>query len=122
MRHNLDMMHIEKNIGESLVGTLLDINGKTKDGVNSHRDLEDIGIRSDLHVKEDGDKLYLPAAPHTLSKVEKQQLCKRLFNLKMSDGYASNISKCISLNECMIVGLKSHDYHVLMQHLLLVAI
>ncbi|KAL5831837.1 hypothetical protein ACOSQ4_017191 [Xanthoceras sorbifolium] len=28
----LDMMHIEKNICESLLGTLLNINGKTKDG------------------------------------------------------------------------------------------
>ncbi|KAK3225415.1 hypothetical protein Dsin_005277 [Dipteronia sinensis] len=31
LRHNLDVMHIEKNICESLIGTLLNINGKTKD-------------------------------------------------------------------------------------------
>ncbi|KAL5794597.1 hypothetical protein ACOSP7_003191 [Xanthoceras sorbifolium] len=69
-----------------------------------------------------GDKLYLPAAPHTLSTAEKQLLCKRLFNLKMSDGCCSNISNCISLTECKTVGLKYHDCHVLMQQLLSVAI
>ena len=31
LRHNLDVMHIEKNIVDSILGTLLDIRGKTKD-------------------------------------------------------------------------------------------
>ena len=30
LRHNLDVMHIKKNISESVLGTLLDIEGKTK--------------------------------------------------------------------------------------------
>ncbi|KAL5757616.1 hypothetical protein ACOSP7_020227 [Xanthoceras sorbifolium] len=42
----LDMMHIEKNICESLLGTLLNINGKTKDGVNYHseKSTQDSGV------------------------------------------------------------------------------
>jgi len=35
LRHNLDVMHIEKNVGESLAGTLLGQEGKTKDNINS---------------------------------------------------------------------------------------
>ena len=31
IRHNLGVMHIEKNICEALLGTLLEIAGKTKD-------------------------------------------------------------------------------------------
>ena len=31
LRHKLDVMHIEKNIVDSILGTLLDIPGKTKD-------------------------------------------------------------------------------------------
>ncbi|XXG72498.1 hypothetical protein AAC387_Pa07g1577 [Persea americana] len=31
IRHNLDVMHIEKNICDSIVGTMLNIEGKTKD-------------------------------------------------------------------------------------------
>ena len=29
--HNLDVMHIEKNVCDNVVGTLMDIDGKTKD-------------------------------------------------------------------------------------------
>ena len=35
VRHVLDVMHIEKNVCESIVGTLLDIPGKSKDGLSS---------------------------------------------------------------------------------------
>ncbi|CAM8989630.1 unnamed protein product [Rhodiola kirilowii] len=33
VRHCIDVMHIEKNICESRIGTLLNIPGKTKDGL-----------------------------------------------------------------------------------------
>ncbi|KAH0675603.1 hypothetical protein KY285_023404 [Solanum tuberosum] len=36
----------------------------------------------------------------------------------MPDGYASNISRCINLKQRKIFGMKSHDFHILMQHLL----
>ena len=38
-RHNLDVMHIEKNIFDSVIGTLLDISGKTKDHPKARFDL-----------------------------------------------------------------------------------
>ena len=31
VHHNLDLMHIEKNICESILGTLMNVPGKTKD-------------------------------------------------------------------------------------------
>ena len=43
LRHNLDVMHIEKNIFDNLLGTFMNIEGKTKDTVNSRLDLEEIG-------------------------------------------------------------------------------
>ena len=43
--HNLDVMHIEKNVCESIIGTLLNILGKTKDGLNTHLDLMEMGLR-----------------------------------------------------------------------------
>ncbi|CAN6557429.1 unnamed protein product [Malus baccata var. baccata] len=43
-RHNLDVMHIEKNICDSVVGTLLDIK-KCKDGLAARADLEVLNIR-----------------------------------------------------------------------------
>ncbi|XP_073153348.1 uncharacterized protein [Henckelia pumila] len=38
VRHVLDAMHIEKNVCESLIGTLLNVPGKTKDGVAARLD------------------------------------------------------------------------------------
>ena len=39
VRHCIDVMHVEKNVCDSLIGLLLNISGKTKDGVNARRDL-----------------------------------------------------------------------------------
>jgi len=48
--YNLDVMHIKKNICDNLLGTLLKIEGKTKDTVNARLDLLDMGIRPELHL------------------------------------------------------------------------
>jgi hypothetical protein len=40
MRHAIDSIHVEKNMCEALVGTLLDIPGKTKDTLKARMDLE----------------------------------------------------------------------------------
>jgi len=40
IRHNLDVMHIEKNICDNILGTLLDIPGKNKDSLNARLDLK----------------------------------------------------------------------------------
>ena len=48
--HCLDQMHITKNVLESLLGTLMNMPEKTKDGPKARRDLEDLNIREDLHM------------------------------------------------------------------------
>ncbi|XP_042457144.1 uncharacterized protein LOC122041507 [Zingiber officinale] len=45
-----------------------------------------------------------------------------LKKIKLPDGYNSNIGNCVSIEECKLIGLKSHDCHVLMQQLLSVAL
>jgi hypothetical protein len=40
VRHAIDSIHVEKNMCEALVGTLLDIPGKTKDTLKARMDLE----------------------------------------------------------------------------------
>jgi len=39
VRHCIDVMHVENNVYDSLIGALLNIKGKTKDGVNACLDL-----------------------------------------------------------------------------------
>lgn len=48
LQHNLDVMHIERKICDSIIGTLLNIKGKTKDTLKSRIDLTHLGIRKDL--------------------------------------------------------------------------
>ena len=81
-----------------------------------------MGIRRELHPEKRRTSTYLPPSLHTLSKADKQLLCRRLFDLKLPDGYSSNIGNCVSVEECKIMGLKSHDCHILIQQLLPVAI
>jgi hypothetical protein len=49
VRHAIDVTHVEKNVCEALVDTLLDIPGKTKDTLNAQMDLEEMKLRNDLH-------------------------------------------------------------------------
>ena len=45
VQHYLDVMHVEKNVCDSLIGTLLNIKGKTKDCLKCRQDLVNMGIR-----------------------------------------------------------------------------
>jgi hypothetical protein len=58
--HNIDVMHQERNIVESIVSTCLDITGKTKDNFNAQRDIADICNRPSLELDERGDKRCAP--------------------------------------------------------------
>ncbi|KAK1678546.1 hypothetical protein QYE76_039394 [Lolium multiflorum] len=53
--HSLDVMHITKNVCESLLGTLLNMPEKTKDGPKARYDLQSIGIREELHAGRPND-------------------------------------------------------------------
>ncbi|XP_031120919.1 uncharacterized protein LOC116024158 [Ipomoea triloba] len=64
---------------KSIIGTLLNIQGKTKDGVKARKDM-------------------------------------------VLSGYSSNIKKLVSMKDLKLIGMKSHDCHVLMQHMLPIAI
>ena len=45
-------------------------------------------------------------------------MLKMLKEVKVLDGYSSNISRCIDLKQRKISQLKSHDCHILLQELL----
>lgn len=118
IRHNIDPMHVEKNICDNVLGTMCDVPGKTKDTVKAREDLRDMGIREELQMKvrSRDNKPVKPVACFKLSHDEKNGFCDFLKSAKFPDGYASNISRCIK--EKKICGLKSHDCHVLLQRLI----
>lgn len=68
----------------------------------------------DLYPKKDMNFFCLPAASHTLFKEEEELFCKRLANIKLLDGYISNITDCVSVKGHKMIGLKSNHCHILM--------
>ncbi|XP_026458721.1 uncharacterized protein LOC113359272 [Papaver somniferum] len=121
LRHNIDVMHTEKNVCESIIGTILNIKSKTKDGLKSRNDMKSMGIRPELHPVEINGKTILPPAPYCLNDKEKAILYNRMRNLKVPYGFSSDLIKHFSKDGCLGV-LKAHDYHVLMQQILPVAL
>ncbi|XP_039133312.1 uncharacterized protein LOC120270384 [Dioscorea cayenensis subsp. rotundata] len=123
LRHNLDVMHIEKNVCENIIGTLLNVDGKSKDNLKARLDLVDMGIRHVLHPEYlPNGRTRLPPAVYSMTKGEKDVFCQVLKNIKVPDGYSSNISRCVNQKERKLHSLKSHDHHILLHDLLPIAL
>jgi hypothetical protein len=57
-----------------------------------------------------------------MSPDEKKLFCQILKGVKFPDGYAFDIRYNIHVNEKKIYGLKSHECHIILQHLLPLAV
>ncbi|CAI8603650.1 unnamed protein product [Vicia faba] len=63
---------------KSVIGTLLNIQGKSKDGLKARKDLIEMGIRSELGPMKKGTRIYLPPTAYTLSIKEKKNIVKMI--------------------------------------------
>ena len=57
-----------------------------------------------------------------MSPDERKLFCQVLKGVKFPDGYASDIRHDVHVNEKKIFGLKSHESHIILQHLLPLAV
>ena len=116
-------MHIEKNVIDNIIGTILNIKGKTKDNLKACLDLEEMHLRGNHHPnRTNPNKTLLPLACFTMYNEEKHDFLTVLVNVRLPDGHASNVSRCVKLKECCIRGMKSHDSHILIQQLMPIAL
>jgi hypothetical protein len=93
-------MHLEKNVFDSTIGTLLDIPSKTKDGLKSWTDLVNLDIRHELHPKElPNGNIDIPPACYSLIPDEKKSLCRCLHSVKVPTGFSANVRKLVSLKD-----------------------
>ncbi|KAK3008406.1 hypothetical protein RJ639_015332 [Escallonia herrerae] len=75
-------------------GRLLNIDDTRKDNLNARNDLKEMGIRKALHPQQRaGNEFYLPPSSFTLDNKNKYDMPKVLKRAKVSDDYASNISR-----------------------------
>jgi hypothetical protein len=81
-----------------------------------------MGIRSELWLDDTIKETELPSSCITLSKHEKE-FCGFLKNVKVRSGYLTNALRLISfLNLKVAPDVKSHEYHVLLMHMIAVGI
>ena len=82
----------------------MSIEGKSKDTVNSRLDLEDMGIREELHLQlnEAKDAYEMLPAWYTMTKEQKIVFCEFIKAVRFPDGYASNLARCVSPDGCKL--------------------
>jgi hypothetical protein len=117
--HNIDLMHHEHNGVESIISMCLNITGLSKDNINVRKDLPALCDCPLLEVKTNAKgNLTRPRAPYCLKPTERNEILKWLKKLKFSDHYAANITRAVNIGIGKLNGLKSHDYHIIMERLL----
>ncbi|XXG89204.1 hypothetical protein AAC387_Pa12g1265 [Persea americana] len=89
LRHNLDVMDIEKNACDNILWTILGVQGKSNDGVNARRDFKEMGLRKPLHLQlREFNKAHMPPAQYMMSKDEKDVFLFVLKGVNVLDGEA----------------------------------
>jgi len=100
-------MHIEKNICDSLLGTLLNLEEKSKDNLKAHQDLQQMQIRPELHP------VLLPNAKYNKRGVKYSLRCKYVKQEDTTKEMLYNLekSKCPStIGYQMWVGLVNYFF------------
>ena len=116
-------MHIEKNVFNNVFYTVMDNKDRIKDNERARIDMAEICRRPGLQLEPLGNGRYVkPKATYCLTKLQRQDVCEWVQGLKMPDGYASNIARCVDLANARLFDMKSHDCHVLMQRLVPIAL
>jgi hypothetical protein len=116
-------MHIVKGVFESIIGLLLDIPGKTNDGLSARKDLQTLGIREELHPQvRPNRKVYLPPGSYTLTTEERRAICKCLHEIRVPTGFSSNIKNLVSMLELRMSGYNTHDCHTMLSLFFSIAI
>ena len=117
IRNTLDVMHIERNVSDNLLRHLFG----EKDSLETRRDMAQAGKMPSLHLVQSASGNYIkPKAPYTLSESEKTDFLTRVSSTQVPSGYSSTLTKHIG--EKRLMGLKSHDHHILIQQILPAAV
>jgi hypothetical protein len=107
------------NLAKNFLKTII----RKKDTVKVRQNLQRKGIRKHLWLVANprrGGKMLKLATPYVLSDRDFEVFVRTLESLRMPLGYASNLEKHICSKKYR--AFKSHDYHVLMQQLLPLAL
>ena len=68
LRHNLDVLHIEKNMFKNIFNTVMDVKGKTKDNIKARLDIALYYNRKNIELVYDESRVVKPRASFVLEK------------------------------------------------------
>ena len=87
------MRHIEKNFGENIINTMMDVPRITKDDIKVRMDMSILCSRQELNLatRRSTDRLCKPKAKFALSLPQKKAVCQWLQEVHVLDGYCSNM-------------------------------
>ncbi|WVZ93118.1 hypothetical protein U9M48_039124 [Paspalum notatum var. saurae] len=102
--HNIDLMHQEHNVVESIVSMCFDMTDKSKDNIKARKDLALLCDRPNLEVRLNG----------------KGKECRRRAKYCPKPKERKQIFECggVNVKTEKLTGLKSHDYHIIIERLL----
>jgi hypothetical protein len=90
--HNVDLMHQERNIAESITTMCFDVTGFSKDNINAWKDLSALCNHHSLEPRRTTkENLKRPHAPYCLKLTEQKVILRWLKKLKFPYRYVSNI-------------------------------
>ena len=61
-----------------------------------------------------------PRALFCLTSKDKIEVMRWMKKIKFPDGYAAGLKRAVNLKTGKLTGLKSHDFHILMERIILV--
>jgi len=89
--HNLNVMHIEKNVFENIFNTVMDVKGKTKDNIKAKMDIALFYNCKNMKLVFDGSWVTKPRTSFVLEKNTQLLVYQWLKSLYFPNEHASNI-------------------------------
>lgn len=120
INHLLDPMHIFKNVASNIWDHLIG----ARDSLRVREDLRSINRLPSTWPQESRNegKVILPKAPWILSKEEERQVKDRLASIRTPTGFMRSLKGAFTSTKkrgsTKLYGLKSHDWHKMLQVLL----
>jgi hypothetical protein len=112
--HAIDVMHVQKNVFESLIGTLMDT-AKSKDGLKARRDMEQLKVKPELHpLHQENGKYTLAVACYNIYIEERIDLLTSVREIKVPTGFLANLKKLVSMKDLSFHYCKAHDCHMML--------
>jgi hypothetical protein len=99
----------------------LDITDFMKDNLNVRKELAALCDHHLLEAKTNAKgNLSRPSAPYYLKSAKRKEILKWLKTLKFPDRFVANIKWAVNVGTGKLNGLKSHNYHIFKERLMLV--